>query len=224
MPQRKTVLITGASGNLGKIVVARFLQENYHIIAITRSPPSDLPASVEHYQADLSSEKDAAQIWVQLKNRSLHAALFLAGGFTMAGLSETDQATLHSMISTNFESAFYLSRCVIEKMMNESGGRILFIGARPVIKPEEAEKVIPYALSKSLLFSLAEYYNAIGRKHNVITCVIVPGTINTPSNRDAMPDADQTHWVSPEDLADAMVYLCSEKGNSLHQPVWKMFG
>ena len=90
--------------------------------------------------------------------------------------------------------------------------------------PKDGKNVIAYALSKSLLFNLAEYLNAEGASQNVVTSVIVPSTIDTPANRESMPKADFSKWVRPEEIAGVMEFICSQKADSVREPVYKIYG
>jgi NAD(P)-dependent dehydrogenase (short-subunit alcohol dehydrogenase family) len=84
--------------------------------------------------------------------------------------------------------------------------------------------MIAYALSKSLVIKFAELLNADGKDKGITTSVLIPGTIDTPANREAMPNADRSTWVTPEELAESMLYLISENGKSLRETVLKFYG
>ncbi|MEO5945606.1 MAG: hypothetical protein ABIP79_02230, partial [Chitinophagaceae bacterium] len=70
-----------------------------------------------------------------------------------------------------------------------------------------------YGLSKSLIFRLAELLNEEAKNTDVITCVVIPSTIDTPQNRKSMPDADFSKWVTPEKLADLIYANCTATEN-----------
>ena len=225
----KTVIITGAAGNLGKACVERFLADGYKVIA-TVTPGKDLgfqvKGHVETYDADLSDEKAVDQVVSQVvaKHKTIDAALLLVGGYTSGGINETDSATLKKMISLNFDTAYFVARPVFQQMMKQgSGGRIVLVGARPALRPKDGVKSFAYALSKSLIFKLAEFLNTAGSAQNVTTSVIVPSTIDTPPNRQAMPNADFTAWVRAEDIAAAMAHICSEESNTWRETVVKIY-
>lgn len=89
---------------------------------------------------------------------------------------------------------------------------------------KDANQSLGYALSKSLLFKLADSLNEAGASNNVTASVIVPSTIDTPANREAMPKSDFTTWVKPEEIADAMARLCSAETNAWRETVVKIYG
>ncbi|MBA4055433.1 MAG: short-chain dehydrogenase [Marivirga sp.] len=159
------------------------------------------------------------------KNKTIDAALLLVGGYAPGGIKETDGTVLKKMFTLNFDTAYFVTRPLFEQMMQQSGGgRIVFVGSRPALKPKDANKSLGYALAKSLLFKLADALNAAGSSNNVVASVVVPSTIDTPENRKAMPGADVTTWVKPEEIADAMAHLCSTESGAWRENVLKIYG
>jgi NAD(P)-dependent dehydrogenase (short-subunit alcohol dehydrogenase family) len=225
----KTVLITGAAGNLGKACVEKFLAEGYNVIA-TVTPGKDLgykvDGPIETYDADLSDEKAVDQVVSKIiaKHQNIDAALLLVGGYASGGINDTDGSVLKKMLTLNFDTTYFVARPVFQQMMKQtSGGRIIMVGARPALKPKDGNKSFAYALSKSLIFKLADFLNAAGSEKNVNACVVVPSTIDTPPNRQAMPKADFSAWVKAEDIADTMAHLCSSKANAWRETVVKIY-
>ena len=208
----KTVLITGAGGNLGGAVVKRFVADGYQVVAVVTPgrKPTESTTCVEFFEADLVQEAmvEAMVGKVIEKYKTLDALLLLAGGYEGGNIEKTDGASVKRMHALNFETAYYIARTVFNQMMKQSGGgRIVFIGARPAIEASGGKTAIAYGLSKSLLFKLSEYLNAAGAENNVVTYVAVPSTIDTPPNRQAMPKADFSTWQKPEDIAGVLAGL-----------------
>lgn len=225
----RTIVITGADGNLGVATVKKFLDEGYKIIGVDNSG-DHLGFAAAHDNFSLKqvnlSDEDAttafAEELISLEG-TIEGALFLAGGFAMGDIAATDGATLKKMFTLNFETAYYLARPIFQNMLQNGYGRLVFIGARPAIKPEQGKGVLAYSLSKSLLFQLAALLNAEAKGKNVVTSVVVPSTIDTPVNRKSMPDADFSSWVKPEQIAGILEMICSEKGDAIREPVYKLY-
>ncbi|MES1161018.1 MAG: SDR family NAD(P)-dependent oxidoreductase [Bacteroidota bacterium] len=225
----KTVIITGADGNLGVATVKKFLDEGYKVIAVSLfGDHLGFAAAHENFelrQIDLSDEEVTTAFMeelISLEGR-IDGALFLAGGFAMGDITATDGLALRKMISLNFETAYYMARPLFIHMLQNGYGRLVFIGARPAIKPEQGKGVLAYSLSKSLLFRLAELLNAEAKGKNVVSSIVVPSTIDTPVNRHSMPDADAAAWVRPEQIADILELICSDKGDAIREPVYKLY-
>lgn len=226
---KKNILITGASGNLGKATVEKFLSDGHRILAIS-SPGKSLEyktsADLITFEADLTNEQSTTRTLEKIieQHHTVDAALLLVGGYSSGNISTTNSESIQKMISLNFNTAYHVARLAFQQMIKQpDGGRIVFIGARPALQASDGKKSLAYALSKSLVFKLAELLNAEGKDKNVVSSVIVPSTIDTPVNRDAMPNADFTHWVKAEDIAEAMAYLISPQANALRDPIFKLY-
>ncbi|MDH4058633.1 MAG: SDR family NAD(P)-dependent oxidoreductase [Cyclobacteriaceae bacterium] len=224
----KKILITGASGNLGKAAVNKFVAQGFHVIAIV-SPGKTLGyetvSPVAIIEADLSVEKSVEETIAKiiLDYKTIDAAVLTVGGFASGSIETADGTSIQKMLSVNFSTAYFVARPVFIQMLKQESGRIIFIGSRPALNPKEGKNNVAYALSKSLLFNFSEMLNASSSGKDVVCSVIVPSTIDTPANRQAMPKANFSQWVNPEDIAEAMYYLVSEKGQALREPVLKMY-
>jgi short-subunit dehydrogenase len=206
----KTVIITGANGNLGTAVTNAFLSKNYKVIATVRKEEDlkELPRH-ENLQVEIvnladeeETEKFIHKIIDQHKN--IDGALLLVGGFAMGDLAATKSADIRQQISLNFDTAYHVTRPLFRHMLERNNGKIIFIGSRPALNASAGKTMIAYGLSKSLLFKLAEYLNAEARGKNVTVSVVAPSTLDTATNRKSMPDADPDKWVKPEALAEIL--------------------
>jgi NAD(P)-dependent dehydrogenase (short-subunit alcohol dehydrogenase family) len=214
----KTILITGGSGNLGKAVVERFLKDGHQVVA-TVSPGKGLgyptEGNIQTVEADLTDEKKVETIVADLiaTHGQIDVALLLVGGYEGGSIKATNGTLVKKMMALNFETAYFVARPVFLQMQQQGpGGRIMLVGSRPALHPNEGKKSLAYGLSKSLIFKLADYLNAESASQHVITSVVVPGTIDTPTNRQSMPTADFTKWNKPADIANAIASLVeSEK-------------
>src|SRR5215203_4567603 len=225
----KTVIITGANGNLGLAVTSIFLSKGYRVVATVRVPEDlkELPQN-QNLQAevlDLTNEAET-ETFVKKKidqHQTIDGALLLVGGFAVGAISATKSVDIKKQISLNFDTAYHVTRPLFQHMMEKNNGKIVFIGARPALQASAGKSLIAYGLSKSLLFKLAEYLNAEAKGKNVTVSVVAPSTINTEPNRKSMPDADFEKWVKPEALAEVLEFLISDKGGVLRDTVLKVY-
>lgn len=224
----KTVLISGAAGNLGKATVAKFSAEGYRVLA-TVEPGGKLgyevKGEVQVVPLDHKNESESeATINGFFQGGEVNAAILLVGGFAMGGIHDTTGESLKKMLSLNFETAYFAARPLFRNMMRQTGGgRIVLVGARPAMVPADGKNALAYALSKSLLFKLAEFLNAEAEK-KVVTHVVVPGIIDTPANRAGMPSANFSDWVKPGEIAETLYFLCSANGSVIRDTVVKVYG
>jgi NAD(P)-dependent dehydrogenase (short-subunit alcohol dehydrogenase family) len=225
----KNIIISGANGGLGTVVVKKFLDAGYTVIAIDRSGKrpgyigSDAP--YEAYSVNLANEQEISDFVQEAirKYKKIDGALMLAGGFAMGDIAATDSDALKKMMTLNFDTAYFLARPLFQHMMQNGYGRLVFIGSRPALQPGDGKSKLAYSLSKSLLFTLSDMLNAEAKGKNVVSSVVVPSTIDTPGNRAAMPKADFEKWVKPEAIADVLEFICSEKGDAVREAVYKLY-
>ena len=226
---QKTIIITGANGNLGAATVKRFLDKGHKVIAVDQSGTHlGFAAGNDNFELKSVDALNEAAVGtfveelVELNGR-IDGALLLVGGFAMGDISQTTGEALQKMLAVNFESAYFFARPLFIHMLNNGYGRLAFMGARPALRPEQGKGALGYALSKSLLFELAELLNATAKGKNVVASVVAPSTIDTPINRQSMPDADPAAWVKPDEIATLLEFICSDEGNALREPVYKIY-
>ena len=226
----KTVIVTGASGNLGQEVVRRFIGEGYNVVGtVIPGDPVSMEFPATHFEkvvVDLMNEDDAQKLAASViaKYGKIDAAVLTVGGFAMGSIAETKAGDIMKQYKLNFETAFNTARPVFVQMMKQDGGRIFMVGSRPGLEAKSGKGMIAYGLAKSLIFRLAALMNEEGKHHNVVTSVIVPSTIDTPQNRKSMPDADPDNWVKAEEIANVIYFYCRDEARSLREPVIKIYG
>lgn len=208
---KKTVLITGAGGNLGEAAVLKFLKEGFRVVALV-SPGKKLPYKTEGdvtvKDVDLTNQDNTNQIFSEIEG-SLDAVLLLAGGYMFGEFEDVTSDQIKKMIALNFDTAFHVAQPALKKMIRQNSGRMVLVGAQPALNADAGQHAAAYALSKSLVFQLAEILQAAGSPNYVSTSVLVPSILDTPQNREAMPDADFSKWTSLTDAADTLFYLAT---------------
>lgn len=226
MPQN--IIISGASGNLGQEVVKRLSDNGDKLYVTTGSRNPDMFNAFENVSAEAVNllDGEASLNFVNQtisKANTIQAGIFLAGAFAMGDIVQTDDTLIEKMFGVNFFTAFHLVKPLIAHFEENGGGQFIFIGARPALEADQGAGSLAYALSKSLIFKLAEFINAEGKSKNITATVIVPSIIDTPTNREAMPDADFTKWIAPSDIAESIAFILSGTGKKLREPVLKIY-
>lgn len=225
---KRTILITGSTGNLGQDVILALAAVGHDIIATVGS--GDIPESlkqqtISQHRVDLLNEA-AAETFVKEaveQNPALDTAVLLVGGFATGDIEMTSEAMLDKQIALNFKTAWFIIKPLIAHFKFLGRGQIIMVGARPAIHPEEGKKMVAYSLSKSLIFSLAAIINSDGKDFGITASIIVPGILDTPPNRKAMPEANYDNWVKTSAVAEAICFILSDSGQNLRQPVFKMY-
>jgi NAD(P)-dependent dehydrogenase (short-subunit alcohol dehydrogenase family) len=227
MTDNQMILVTGASGNIGKDVVEHLHQAGYGIRA-TFSSNSDMALfdhlpNVQPAVLNVLDEADTAAFVTDLAGVDLRAAVLLVGGFAAGNMAQTDTRLLQKMYDLNFLSAFNLVKPLMAHFAQQGGGQFVLIGSRPTLHAADGKNVFAYALSKALIFELAKLINAEGKPNHITAAVVVPSVVDTPANRAAMPDANPTDWVPTEKIADLITFLVSDTGRMTRETVVKLY-
>ena len=137
------------------------------------------------------------------------------GGYRAgAPLHETDIETWDFMLKLNARSIFIASKKVIPHMLDQGSGKIVNLAARPGLAGQAG--MAAYSASKAAVVRLTESMAAELKAQGINVNCIIPGTIDTLPNREAMPDADFSAWVTPESLANVILFLCSHAARDIH--------
>lgn len=215
----RNIVITGANGNLGSASIRKFLALDYHVIAVDHSGSrlgfTEGHSNFELHEVDLDNEEATTSFFnelISLKGR-VDAALLLVGGYQQGNIETTTVQDLRKMLVLNFETAFNSAKPLFNHMMQNGSGRIVLVGAKPALDPKAGKDALAYALTKSLLFKLAEQLNveAATAGKDVKVEIIAPGALDTPQNRKNMPDMDPAKFTKTELIADEFVSLVSIK-------------
>lgn len=228
----KSIIVTGAAGNMGRAVVRRFIRDGYTVYAALGLGENS-QAFHEHVNSDKVhtqflnlTDETVTEGYVKsiiAQDPDVDTAVCIVGGWQPGAMAETTAYELDKMIKLNFHTAFNIARPLLEHFERQGSGQFVFIGARPALNPAEAKNQVAYALSKSLLFRLAEIINDQGKFKNIRASVVVPSTLDTPQNRAAMPDADFSEWITPEAAADTIAFLLGDTGNTMRETVIKLY-
>lgn len=197
----RTILVTGASGNLGHALVQQFTTAGDRVCG-TGQPPVET-AGYEGEKVDLMQE-EAAGAWVGHvieKYQTIDSAILTVGGFAMGGIRDTTLGMLEKQIQLNFHTAYTVGRPVFLQLLKQGRGTMFFIGSEAGLNVENNKGVIAYGLAKSLLFRLAALMNEEAAGTAVKIFVVVPHIIDTPQNRAAMPEAVFGSWQTPAYIA-----------------------
>jgi len=223
----KTILITGANGGLGQAVTRAFLDAGANVGGVSQAiRDSDFPGpTFIALPGEVSSAAAAAGVVQKVIGRwgRLDALVHLIGGFAGGQrVDETDDETLDRMLAMNLRAAFYFIRAVVPGMREQGSGRILAIGSRTAVVPTPTLGV--YSASKAALVSLIQTVALENKDRGIAANVILPGTMDTPANRKAMPDVDPSRWVAPAQVAELLVHLASDQAANISGAVIPILG
>lgn len=221
------VLVTGANGGLGKYVTESILKAGAKVAGVSRKIQlSDFPdQQFSPFSGDLSSAEGAKRVVESVVSRlgRVDAVVHTVGGFAGGtAIAETDDATLERMFDLNFKNAFFLMRAVIPHLRNSGTGRFIAIASRAAVEPGPG--VGAYGAAKAALVSLVKTAAAENKDSGMTANAILPGTMDTPANRQSDPNADFSKWVQPSNVASLVLWLASDFGKHTNGAVIPIYG
>jgi NAD(P)-dependent dehydrogenase (short-subunit alcohol dehydrogenase family) len=212
----KVIVVTGALGALGKVVVEAALNRGARVAGLDHapSPIQPTPERIELGGVDLS---DAAQARRAIDAAARHfgridVLINIAGGFTFETVADGDPASWQRMYSLNVLTALNASRVAIPYLLASPAGRIVNIGAMGAL--QAGSGMGAYAASKSGVHRLTEALSAEW-KGKITVNAVLPSTIDTAANRASMPKADFSKWVTPLELAEVILFLASDAASAV---------
>ncbi|NIA18501.1 MAG: SDR family NAD(P)-dependent oxidoreductase, partial [Simkaniaceae bacterium] len=209
-------VVTGAGGGVGSALVNGLRSAGATVIAVYRGRSSSIMetrSGLYTVQCDLTNENAVQSLVhdISVTIGPIHAWVNTAGGFHSGeSIEESSMDVWRQMFSINFITALNCSRAVLPGMKQNRFGRIINFGSFP--GEEGLAQAAPYAISKAAVHILTKTIWLEGHKAGVSAHVIIPTTIDTPTNREAMPDDDWSNWVTTKDISDKIIEIITTSG------------
>ena len=230
----RVVMITGATGALGEHV-AEAVAATGARLALTARHADALqaladrlgldPAHTLLHAADLAREDDVAALMAAVAARwgGVDVLLNLAGGWTGgARVAEVTLADWQAGLEMNLLSALLIDRAVLPYMAANKWGRIVNMASKAAEDP--GPRQVAYNVAKAGVVALTRSIAAEYRRSGVAANVVLPSIIDTPANRSQTPDADFSRWVTPQQIAELLLFLMSEAAGSLNGAAIPLYG
>lgn len=230
----RTVIVTGATGNLGAAVTQKFINQSANLVLTDRGEDRlgqrfpEFLGSNQHILADrvdVTNSDSVNGLIGKVLERFKHIDVLVntVGGFSAGTiLPETPLSTLDFMLSLNARSVFVTSQAVLPHMIKEKQGKIVNLAARAGLRG--SAKMSAYSASKAAVIRLTESMAEEVKNLGINVNCILPGTIDTPQNREAMPGANYEKWVKTESVADVIVFLASDYARDIHGAAIPVYG
>jgi NAD(P)-dependent dehydrogenase (short-subunit alcohol dehydrogenase family) len=218
----KVIVVTGAFGALGRVVVEAAMQRGASTVALDSapSPSADVaarfgPRALVLAGVNLASAEEAQGAMAAVKARfgRLDALINIAGGFLWEKTEDGSSESWERMFAANLKSTVNASRAALPALLESGAGRIVNVGALAALKAGAG--MGPYAASKSGVHRFTESLAEELKGRGVTVNAVLPSVIDTPLNRRDMPKADFTRWVAPADLAAVILFLASDEAKAV---------
>lgn len=229
----KVVIVTGANGNLGQAVAEALARRGARRALVDRSadrlariyPQAAQAGDLLANGIDLADAAHARRLVVDVLARfqRIDVLINTVGGFAGGKrVHEDDPATWEKMFSINLYTTLNACRAVVPEFLRQGSGRIVNVAARAALTG--VPTLGAYSASKSAVIRLTESLAGELKDHGITVNCVLPGTIDTPQNRQDMPQADHGKWVSPAAIADAILFLASDAARAITGAALPVYG
>src|SRR5262249_51765364 len=223
----KVVLVTGANGGLGRYVTQAFLDSGATVIGTSRKikPSEFVSPGFTAIPSDLAPRDGPRPLIDGIAARfgRLDVLVHTVGGFAGgSAIKDMDDSMLQRMLDINLNSTFRVVRAAIPLLRKAGNGRIIAIGSRAALEP--GANVGAYSASKAAMVSLIRTVALENKDVRLSANVILPGTMDTQTNRAAMPDADFSTWVRPATVTELILWLAGDGGADMSGAIIPIYG
>ena len=231
----KVVLVAGGTGGLGREVSMAFLEAGATVL-VTYVVPEEFAALVSAAErtgttapaganVDVTDEPATRKFIDEIvgKHGRLDVLVNTVGGYAGGtNLWDVDARTYDRMLNLNLKAGFVLARAVVPRMVEQNRGWIVNIASKAAF--DHAAGGALYAASKAGALALFDSLAADVKPYNINVNSILPSIIDTAANRKAIPNADFSRWPKPQEIAQVILFLCSEEARVIHGAAIPVYG
>jgi NAD(P)-dependent dehydrogenase (short-subunit alcohol dehydrogenase family) len=230
----KTVLVAGGTGGLGNAVSLAFLEEGASVAvtyrkeeeyAALKKASGAKAAALEGSLVDVTDERATAEFVAGLVARHgrLDGLVNTVGGYA-GGITlwELETKVFDAMLSLNLRSGYALARAALPAMLKQRHGSIVNVAAKAAF--DHGAGAAAYAASKAAAVAMMDSLAADVKGTGVRVNSILPSIIDTATNRRAMPNADFASWPKPDEIAQVILFLCSDNAAVVHGAAIPVYG
>lgn len=229
------IIVTGGAGSLGTAVVQLLLD----LGAVCSVPCfdeaeekafefADHPNVFTKANIDLTDEGQTQSFYKHAMDKQgpLWASIHLAGGFGMGKIADMPLDKFNKQFRLNTVTCYNACRAAVPWMRksNYDGGRMVNVAARPAIEPRQGKGMTAYTVSKAGVAALTQSLAAEVVEDDILVNAVAPSIIDTPQNREAMPDANFEKWPKPKQLAKQIAYLASPDNEVTRGSIVTVYG
>jgi NAD(P)-dependent dehydrogenase (short-subunit alcohol dehydrogenase family) len=230
---RRVVVVTGGTGYLGTAVCKAFLESGAAVVAVYlferevpyfRKALGSMSKEAVLLRADVAKpgEMDGIVKEVLRRFRRIDVLVNTVGGYMAGSIDETSLEDFDRAVALNVRPVFLACKAVAPAMRKAKRGKIVNVSSEAALLGDEG--LFPYSASKAAVNRLTEGLGRELHPANVQVNCVMPRIMDTPANRKAMPDADVSEWVKPDQVARVIRWLCSDEADPITGAAIPVYG
>ncbi len=210
----KTMVITGASSGLGKVMTLKFAKDGYTVCAIARSKEklndlaSQVPGQLFAYSADVGDVNQVKETFAKIftEHKRIDVLINNASVFNICSFFEEEISNIDRLIDTNLKGTMFCTHAVLKSMVEQKGGYVINIAS--VAGTHGTPQTAIYSASKYVVVGFSDVIGQEVKEFGVHVCAICPGGIDTPLWNESNPYPGITEdLIDPEELADLVGFV-----------------
>lgn len=209
--ERGVTVVGGGGGAIGSAIVARLAASGRRVVVPTRHPGRSGPKpGVTEIECDLDDVQSVARLREAIEAIGRWEGMVSAsGGYATGKAHELDDVAIEAQIAANLMGPWHLARAAAQSMLAAGGGgRMVIVASRASVDVNRNQAA--YQVTKAAVLRLTQVMAAELRATGITVNAVLPGTVDTESNREAMPKADRSSWVSADSVAAVIEWLLSD--------------
>lgn len=211
-----TAFVTGGTGALGVAVTEHLLSIGWRVVVpfiaeeeAARLAAHDRLRTIRCNVAVPAELDEAVAVAAADPQAPLTALVNLVGGFESGPRThEADAAAIDRQLDLNVRTTYAVLRAGLPHLIANGGGSVVSMSSGAALKPFPGGTA--YSTSKAAVLALAESIAVEYKADRIRSNALLPGVIDTPANRAAMPNSDRANWVAPADIAKVIAFLLSD--------------
>lgn len=220
----QVAIVTGAAGGIGSEVVRAFVAAGANVIAtdIVEDDPFVDQANVRYLHYDVTSAEETDDVVATVRGDfgRIDALVLCAGAISNKSLADADDAEWERILRVNTMGCVYPIRQIYPIMVEQGYGKIAALGSIAA-KIGGVASGPAYVAAKSAVHGLMKWVAKSGAQYGVFANIIAPGPVETPMWQECTDrEPPKPHssvplgrYGQPEDIAQAILFLCSPASN-----------
>jgi NAD(P)-dependent dehydrogenase (short-subunit alcohol dehydrogenase family) len=222
----RVAIVAGAGGELGRATAEKLAAAGFTVVGVDRSEVGlkELPDGIRYVVGD-PTDPAVAKSLVDRVAAEVGPPEVLVNTLGTYHLGEALAATpedLRLMIDVNAGAALWLTQAVAPYMRERGSGAVVHVAARPGLEPTAG--MATYGVSKAALVHLVRVLDLELRPLGIRVNAVAPQLLDTAKTRPYLPADVLAHAVSPQAVADIIVYLVGDAAAPVSGAVVPAYG